>query len=116
LRLAQLSHHSIVSGTAFKIIVIYLLNQPDILGMTKDTDIHIYSAENLLAQAEVAETYMGYKLLQFYVTDKGLLANEPTAALGTFYLSPSGGTLRDSELNIVLYSAKYDKFKGLGRL
>lgn len=84
--------------------------------MAAELDLHVFSVQNLLAQAAAAEIYMGYKLLQFYVNDGGVLANEATGKLGTFYLSPSGGTLRDSELNIVLYSAKYDKFKGLGRL
>lgn len=84
--------------------------------MPEELDLHVFSVKNLLAQAEAAETYMGYKLLEFYVNESGVLTNEATGKLGTFYLSPSGGTLRDSELNIVLYSAKYDKFKGLGRL
>lgn len=31
------------------------------------------------------------------------------------FISPSGGTLRDSSMNIVMYSAKYDKYKGYGK-
>ena len=59
-------------------------------------DLFVYSPENLIAQADAAPDRLGYKLVRFY-------------------LSPSGGTLRDTELNIVLYSAKFDIYKGLGR-
>ena len=78
-------------------------------------DLLVYSPENLIAQAAVAADTLGYKLVQFYVDEKGLLAKCPTEHVGTFDLSPSGGTLRDMELNIVLYSAKFDIYKGLGR-
>lgn len=79
------------------------------------TDVRVYTPEHLLAQAQGAEDRLGYKLLQFYVDEQGLLAKEPTSTLATFYYSPSGGTLRDAELNIVLYSAKFDLYKGYGR-
>ncbi|MCX6140313.1 MAG: hypothetical protein NTX15_05705 [Candidatus Kapabacteria bacterium] len=78
-------------------------------------DILVYSPESILAQAAEAPEHLGYKLVRFYVDEKGLIAKHPTERVDTFYLSPSGGTLRDSELNIVLYSAKYDLYKGLGR-
>ncbi|HLP27411.1 MAG TPA: hypothetical protein VK147_02145 [Candidatus Didemnitutus sp.] len=78
-------------------------------------DLFVYSPENLIAQADAAPDRLGYKLVRFYVDEKGLLAKSITDTLGTFYLSPSGGTLRDTELNIVLYSAKFDIYKGLGR-
>lgn len=78
-------------------------------------DTFLYSPESILAQAADAQEHLGYKLVRFYVDEKGLLAKHPTDRIDTFYLSPSGGTLRDAELNIVLYSAKYDLYKGLGR-
>ncbi|NQW30668.1 MAG: hypothetical protein HQ472_09170 [Ignavibacteria bacterium] len=84
--------------------------------MSKELDFHVYNPDNLLLQSEKAEVYLGYKILKFYVNEAGAIATEITPQLATFFLSPSGGTLRDSELNIVLYSAKFDKFKGLGRL
>lgn len=69
-----------------------------------------------MAQAQVAPKHLGYSILQFYVDESGLLSKEPTSRLRTFYLSPSGGTLRDEDMNIVLYSAKFDIYKGFGRL
>ncbi len=78
-------------------------------------DYHIYSPENLLTQIQTAPFHLGYYSLQFYVDENGVLTKETTNTLGNFYLSPSGGTLRDEELNIVLYSAKFDKFKGYGK-
>lgn len=78
-------------------------------------DLRVYSPEHLLEQAAQAPEHLGYKLVEFYVDEHGLLAKLPTSATATFYLSPSGGTLRDTELNIVLYSAKFDLYKGYGR-
>lgn len=79
-------------------------------------DPRIYTPENVLRQAETAELVLGYKKLTFYVDEHGLLARTATAQTAEFFLSPSGGTLRDSEMNIVAYSAKYDLYKGYGRL
>ena len=78
-------------------------------------DLYVYSPSNLLEQGIEAEEHLGYKILKFYVNEEGLLAKGKTSKTSTFYLSPSGGTLRDANLNIVLYSAKFDRFKGLGR-
>lgn len=78
-------------------------------------DLYVYSPETVHAQARNAEEHLGYKILSFYVDDRGLLAKGPTAERRTFYLSPSGGTIRDAELNIVVYSAKFDLYKGFGR-
>ena len=76
-------------------------------------DMYIFSEQHLLAQLETAPTRLGYKLLRFYVDSNGLLAKENTGTTDIFYLSPSGGTLRDKDLNIVLYSARYDMYRGL---
>jgi hypothetical protein len=85
-----------------------MLEQPD--------ELFLFSPETLLRQIELTPLRLGYHEVRFYVTDDGLLSKTPTETIGKFYLSPSGGTLRDENMNIVLYSAKYDKFKGLGRL
>ena len=79
------------------------------------SDLNVYSPENLLAQAEDAKEHLGYRIVTFYVDGSGQLAKEPSEQLAQFYYSPSGGTLRDFELNIVLYSAKFDIYKGIGR-
>ncbi len=76
----------------------------------------LYSPEHVLEQSQSAPEHLGYKILRFYVEEDGTLAKVPTSHTATFYLSPSGGTLRDEELNIVLYSAKYDLYKGIGKL
>jgi hypothetical protein len=82
---------------------------------TANNDLYIFSEQNLLTQLETAPTRLGYKVVRFYVDEKGLLAKENTGKTDIFYLSPSGGTLRDRELNIVLYSARYDMYKGLAK-
>ncbi len=79
-------------------------------------DLHLYSPDNLVAQAQATPLELGYHVLHFYVDEHGGLARTPTPVLGEFYYSPSGGTLRDRDLNIVLYSARFDKFKGIGRV
>lgn len=81
-----------------------------------DSLLYVYSPEHLLLQAAGAQEHLGYKILTFFVEPDGSLAKAPTGTTSTFYLSPSGGTLRDMDLNIVLYSAKYDLYKGLGKL
>lgn len=80
-----------------------------------EQDLQLYTPDNLLAQAASASEHLGYKILSFYVDSAGVLSKTVTDTVATFYLSPSGGTLRDEHLNIVLYSAKFDLYKGFGR-
>jgi hypothetical protein len=81
----------------------------------KPLDIYLFSEETLRKQLETAEEKLGYQLVHFYVDDNSLLSKTPTEQTALFYLSPSGGTLRDKEFNLVTYSARYDMYKGLGR-
>lgn len=83
--------------------------------MDDQLDLNVYSPESLLAQAETAPLKLGYQMLMFYTNEDGTLAKEKSPTTSIFYLSPSGGTLRDSEMNIVVYSAKFDRYKGYGR-
>ena len=78
-------------------------------------DLFVYTPENLILQAQDTPLEQGYHRLRFYTDERGRLAKSATAFMADFYYSPSGGTLRDTELNIVLYSARFDKFKGLGK-
>lgn len=78
-------------------------------------DIHCFSHENLVAQAATAEQQLGYIIVWFYVDEHDVVSKEKTGRIEKFYLSPSGGTLRDKDMNIVTYSAKYDKYKGYGK-
>jgi len=74
-------------------------------------DIFIYSEENLLEQI-ISGTYeLGYYKVRFY-TEKGRLAEGRTGTISNFYLYPSGGTLRDENMNIVLYNSKFDTYRG----
>lgn len=81
-----------------------------------DSDIFVYSPENLQRQIKTAPFELGYYTVRFYVDENGRLAKSRTDQIATFYYSPSGGTLRDVNLNIVLYSARLDRYKGYGRL
>jgi hypothetical protein len=78
-------------------------------------DVYVFTDEHLRKQLETAETRLGYKLVRFYVDEHGVISKAKTSQTAQFYLSPSGGTLRDSNLNLVLYSARYDMYKGIGR-
>lgn len=75
-------------------------------------DPFIYSEENLLKQIEQNQYELGFYKVQFYTDDKGILSSEKTNNISTFYLYPSGGTLRDENMNIVLYSSKFDTYRG----
>ena len=78
-------------------------------------DLRIFSHENLLKQSQYSELKLGYYTVHFYVDSPGVPSKHVTDKIEQFYLSPSGGTLRDSSMNIVMYSAKYDKYKGYGK-
>ena len=79
-------------------------------------DVYLFSEEMLRKQLETAETKLGYKLVHFYVDNHGIMSKTATQQIEQFYLSPSGGTLRDKNFNLVTYSARYDMYKGLGKL
>ncbi|MFM2133456.1 MAG: hypothetical protein RL156_737 [Bacteroidota bacterium] len=76
---------------------------------------YVYSPDHLLEQAKHTPLVQGYHILEFCVDEHGQLAKHPTEKRSQFYYSPSGGTLRDTNMNIVLYSARFDKFKGIGK-
>lgn len=80
-----------------------------------EQDLLIFSHEHLLQQAQESELQLGYHIVRFYVDAPGVPAKHKTDVIESFYLSPSGGTLRDKFMNIVMYSAKYDKYKGYGK-
>lgn len=74
-------------------------------------DKKIFSEENLLKQLDSAEYELGFYRVKFY-TQNGLPADKVTDTIEEFYLYPSGGTLRDKNLNIIFYSSKYDTYRG----
>jgi len=75
-------------------------------------DIYIYSEENLQKQIEQGNYELGFYRVKFYVNEIGLLANSKTEYISEFHLYPSGGTLRDKNMNIVLYNSKFDTYRG----
>lgn len=79
-------------------------------------DLFCFNPENLLAQTHITPLILGYHRIQFYVDEQGIPSKEKTDRINEFFLSPSGGTLRDLSMNIVTYSAKYDKYKGYGKI
>lgn len=74
-------------------------------------DINVFSEENLARQIEAGSYELGFYKVKFY-TDNGKLAEKETDEVSEFYLYPSGGTLRDSNFNIVFYSSKFDTYRG----
>lgn len=83
---------------------------------SETTDLRIFSEETMRAQADTAPLQLGYKRLEFYVDAQAQPAKVKTEHVATFYLSPSGGTLRDADFNIVTYSARWDMYKGYGKV
>ena len=74
-------------------------------------NVRLFTEENVLEQLQTAPYALGYYTLAFYA-DQGKPVNRVTDSVATFYLYPSGGTLRDSNFNIVLYSSKFDTYRG----
>ncbi len=74
-------------------------------------DLHIFSEENLHEQLKSAPFTQGFYTVHFY-TAEGLLAKGKSETLSEFYLYPSGGTLRDSDFNLVFYDSQFDTYRG----
>ncbi len=74
-------------------------------------DLFIFSEENLLEQIKNGKYELGFYLVKFYTKD-GLLSELKTETISDFYLYPSGGTLRDENMNIVMYNSKFDTYRG----
>ncbi len=72
-------------------------------------DLKCYSHENLFEQVKSAPFERGHYRVTFYVK-KGLISREPTSEVAEFYYFPSAGTIRDTAMNIVMYSARLDKY------
>lgn len=74
-------------------------------------DLHTFTDENIFKQLESASFTLGYYTLKFY-TEQGKPVNKVTDTISEFYLYPSGGTLRDSNFNIVFYDSRFDTYRG----
>ena len=74
-------------------------------------ELFIYSETNLIHQLQTAPYSQGFYTVQFY-TENGLFAKNKTEIISEFYLYPSGGTLRDSNFNLVFYDSQFDTYRG----
>jgi hypothetical protein len=74
-------------------------------------DLRLYSHENLLEQIQTSIYRNGYYVLEFYA-NQHKPSSVQTATIETFYLYPSGGTLRDSSFQLLFYDSRYDTYRG----
>lgn len=75
-------------------------------------DLKVFSDESVLAQLATAEFRNGYYVLEFYADDANKPSSKPTGRVSRFYLYPSGGTLRDSNFQLLFYDSRYDTYRG----
>lgn len=78
---------------------------------TTTIDPFLYSPDAVRKQIETARFEFGFFRLRFY-TENGILAKRATDTISEFYLYPSGGALRDKDMNIVHYDSKFDFSRG----
>jgi hypothetical protein len=74
-------------------------------------DLQLFRDENIFKQLESASFTLGYYTLRFY-TENDKPVNKVTETIAEFYLYPSGGTLRDSNFNIIFYDSRFDTYRG----
>jgi hypothetical protein len=75
-------------------------------------DLHLFNHENILEQLKTAEFRNGYYVLEFYADEKCKPSGVATSSTAKFFLYPSGGTLRDSNFQLVFYNSLYDTYRG----
>lgn len=75
-------------------------------------DEKIFSKENIHKQLKTAKFQNGFFTLKFYVEKNHKPSRTATNKIEEFYLYPSGGTLRDSDFNIVFYDSQFDTYRG----
>lgn len=75
-------------------------------------DLLLFTEENIDEQLKTAPFQLGCYTLRFY-TEQGKPVKKVTDTVSEFYLSPSGGTLRDSTFNLVFYDSRFDTYLSL---
>jgi len=75
-------------------------------------DLRIFNHENILEQLKSADFRNGYYVLEFYADEKNKPSSSATNLVSKFYLYPSGGTLRDSNFQLLFYDSAYDTYRG----
>ena len=83
--------------------------------MSEETDVLLYSVMNVIAQTATAPETFGFYALRFYA-DGMRPSREKTDRIETFYYFPSGGTLRDKDMNIIFYEPKLDAYSAASRI
>ncbi len=78
----------------------------------KPNEYYCYSIENVLEQARAAPFRLGFYELHFY-TENGRPSKQETGTVEVFYFYPSGGTIRDSHMNIVFYEPRLDLYRDM---
>jgi len=73
------------------------------------TDIHCYSTDNVLRQIQGAMPVLGAYTVSFYSLN-GRPSRKPSDTLLDFLYYPSGGTIRDTNMNILFYEPKLDAY------
>lgn len=71
----------------------------------------LFTDENLVLQVNTAPFSLGSFVLRFY-TENGKPVNRVTETIEEFYLSPSGGTLRDKNFHLLFYDSRFDIYRG----
>ena len=74
-------------------------------------DLRVFSHENLMEQLKTAEFRNGFYVVEFY-SENDKPVSKPTSSVSKFYLYPSGGTLRDSNYQLLFYDSRYDTYRG----
>lgn len=77
-----------------------------------EEDLRVFNHANVLKQLEAAAFANGYYKLEFYAEENGRPSKTPTGRIATFYLYPSGGTLRDANFQLLFYDSRYDTYRG----
>ena len=77
-------------------------------------DFQTYSVENVRAQVRKAPAGSSVYELRFY-SENGRPSRVPTGIVERFFYYPSGGTIRDHDLNILFYEPKLDKYHPANR-
>lgn len=75
-------------------------------------DLRLFNHENILEQLKSADFRNGYFTLEFYADAENKPSSIPTEIVSRFYLYPSGGTLRDSNFQLLFYDSAYDTYRG----
>jgi hypothetical protein len=76
---------------------------------TRCDDIFCYSIAHVRDQITDAEETLGFHIVRFYSAG-GRPSREPTETIEEYYYFPSGGTIRDREMNIIFYEPRLDKY------